>query len=181
MTEPRSSESPGPGDATSSGQLLAGSRTISRFRPHCFEASTITRRSRSSFVTRGSTTERSVTIGTRRSTPSSVAFSTSQSNRSPWGPPWPASLGRASGRSRAERPPRRDRPGPCPSRSPRPGSQTLRRRRAQQGRRRRPADPTQVAGLVAFEPDPANSGGSGQKNRTATCNFPSRQRRKPRG
>ena len=45
----------------------------------------IDRRSRDSFALPGSTTERSVTIGISRSTPSSVAFSTSQSNRSPLG------------------------------------------------------------------------------------------------
>jgi hypothetical protein len=45
----------------------------------------IARRSRSIFAERGSTTERSVTRGTRRATPNSVAFSTSQSNRSPLG------------------------------------------------------------------------------------------------
>ena len=42
-------------------------------------------RNRSSFGPPGSTTDRSVTNGIKRSTPSSVAFSTSQSNRSPLG------------------------------------------------------------------------------------------------
>ena len=58
---------------------------MSQSRRHCFDASTTTRRSRSSLADRGSTTDRSVTSGTRRSIPNSVAFSTSQSNRSPFG------------------------------------------------------------------------------------------------
>ena len=66
-------------------QRTGGSRIISRLRPHCFDASMIARRNRSSFGLPGSTTDRSVTIGINRSTPSSVAFSTSQSNRSPLG------------------------------------------------------------------------------------------------
>ena len=45
----------------------------------------IVRLKRSSFDSRGSTTDRSVTRGINRLTPISVAFSTSQSNRSPFG------------------------------------------------------------------------------------------------
>ena len=81
----RSGGAPARAASTRSPRRSTGSSVISRFRPDCLHASTIVRRSRSSFDARGSTTERSVTRGMRRSTPISVAFSTSQSNRSPLG------------------------------------------------------------------------------------------------
>ncbi len=72
-------------DPARSAQRTGGSRNMSQLRLHCFDASMIEHRNRSSFEGPGSTTLRSVTIGINRSSPSSVAFSTSQSSRSPLG------------------------------------------------------------------------------------------------
>ncbi len=144
-------------------QRNGDSRTMSRLRPHCFEASMIDLRNRDNFDAPGSTTDRSVTIGIKRSTPSSVAFSTSQSNRSPLGTAV-ASVSAERGRPLRQRwtGDRQFDPVGADGDDLGPRRQTSAVKDLDEVAHAQPADAIQVPGLVGLESCRPSHGGSGQ-------------------
>ena len=71
--------------ATASSTLADGKTDIRRRRPHCFDASRTCRSRRARTPSSNLTSERSVSRGMKRRTPSSVSFSRSHFWRSPFG------------------------------------------------------------------------------------------------
>ena len=78
---------------TNSAQRCGAAISISRLRPHCFDASMTARRSRSRACSTGWATPRAVASGIKRLTPNSTAFSTSHFCRSPLGRATPSTSG----------------------------------------------------------------------------------------